>query len=382
MMSRRTILGAGAGLAALSMSGARITAATAATDKRLMVIILRGAADGLSIAAPTGDPGFARARAAWSDSYASAPSLGGMFSLHPALKRVGEFYAQGDALVAHAIATNYRERSHFDAQNLLESGGLKAYERRDGFLNRALGLMPAQDFPALAIAPTLPLAMRGDNPVTSYAPTKLPDASGELVDRVRGLYSHDPQLEQMWDSAIKTRGLAGDSAGENLRGAVELGNLAARLMDNSEGARLVMVDLPGWDSHAGQELQLKKTLANLDATLGAFHDAIGPMWANTVVAVVTEFGRTVAINGTKGTDHGTASAGLLLGGAVNGGRVVSDWPGLAPSQLYEGRDLMPTGSVEAFLTGALSGHFGLDPVRTFDTMFPGRNQRAMEGLIA
>lgn len=378
-MDRRTLLGTGLALGAASFAGVRLTASAAPTDKRFLMVILRGAADGLSIAAPVADPGFDRLRAAWRDQYASATKLDGTFRLHPSLANVGKLYGQGDALVGHALATSYRDRSHFDAQNLLETGGTRAFELRDGFLNRFLGLMPQKDFPALALAPAIPVALRGSHQVSSYAPSKMPDASADLLNRVEGLYQPDPALAKIWQSAMTTHSAA---AGSETGTAAQLGALAAKMMVGEQKARLVMIDLPGWDTHSGQLKRLSQSLKGLDAMLGAFHEGLGDIWGETLVAVVTEFGRTAAINGTGGTDHGTAGASLLLGGNVKGGRVVSDWPGLAQGQLLEGRDLRPTNATEAFLTGAMADHFDLDPARTFETLFPGRKEKAMSGLIA
>lgn len=307
--------------------------------------------------------------------------LDSTFTLHPALARFGALYGAGEALVAHAFATDYRERSHFDAQNLLETGGERAFERRDGWLNRFLGLMPDGQPPALALAPSVPLLLRGDNPVASYAPTALPDASAELIERVGSLYVNDEELHSLWAGANEARAAAGDSEMSNLRNAAMTGELAARMMREGNGARVAMLDLPGWDSHAGQQGQLKTRLTQLDTLLDAFHKGMGPLWNDTLVMVVTEFGRTVAVNGSGGTDHGTGAASLLLGGAVNGGRVVADWPGLGQSQLLEGRDLRPTGSLEALMAGSVAEHFGVEPGRTMQTLFPGRDQRPVEGLI-
>ena len=391
MIDRRAILAGGLSLGFASIAGvtlsatpeqAKMRALTRSNgNKRMLAIILRGAADGLSIAAPVGDPGYGAVRGPWASQHQDGLKLDSTFTLHPTLKNFGKLYRGGEALVGHALATSYRDRSHFDGQNILESGGLKPYERSDGFLNRFIGLMRGGELPALTLTQAIPLILRGSNAVTSYAPEPLGDTNEILEGRISQLYAADPQLLNVWQAAQAARLAAAGASDGDVGPRVALGRLAAQMMDAATPSDLVVIDLAGWDSHSGQEHILTRNLTGLDALLGAFQTAVGNKWKDTLVAIFTEFGRTAAINGTGGTDHGTAGAALLLGGSVRGGRVVADWPGLAPSQLYQGRDLKPTNSVEAFLSGAMAEHFGLDPVRTFETMFPGRNQKAMSGLV-
>ncbi|MBX7456869.1 DUF1501 domain-containing protein [Qipengyuania sp. 1NDH17] len=382
MLDRRTLLAWGAAAGPLAALGPRMAFAQGSGEKRLLVLVMRGATDGLSLAAPVADPAFRRLRDAWLDSYADAPKLDGTFRLHPSLGEVARMYADGDAMVAHAVATDYRERSHFDAQNLLESGASRPFERRDGFLNRLVGLANDGDMAAVALAPAMPLALRGENPATTYAPSNLPHASEGLLARLPALYGDDPQLAAMWQQAQELEGLADSSDMGSLRKASDAGTLAARMLREKDGARIAMLDVPGWDTHANQARMLERGFGKLDALLGAFRKGIGPVWKDTLVLAVTEFGRTAAINGTGGTDHGTASAALLMGGSVKGRRVLADWPGLAPSQLYEGRDLFPTTSLEALIAGALSEHFALDAGRVMKELFPGRSARPLEGIAA
>ena len=381
MIDRRTMLAGSAALAAATF-GPRMAFARTAGEKRLLVLVMRGATDGLALAAPLADPAFRAARAKWLDTYADAPKLDGTFALHPALAETGRLYGEGDALLVHAVATSYRERSHFDAQNLLETGGMRPFERRDGFLNRFLGLLEGSESPAIALASALPLALRGSNPASTYAPTTLPKASDALLDRLPDLYAGDPQLAGLWQQARQTEAIADASDMDSLGRARDAGTLAARMLADPQGARVVMMDLAGWDSHANQLGMLLRRFTQFDGLMAAFRAGIGPVWEDTLVLVVTEFGRTVAINGTNGTDHGTGSAALLLGGAVKGGRVLADWPGLAPAQLYEGRDLKPTMSLEALTSGALASHFELDAEKVMRALYPGRADRPVEGLIA
>ncbi|MDJ0276693.1 DUF1501 domain-containing protein [Sphingomonas sp. 2R-10] len=379
MTDRRHFLIGGA--AALSAAFApRLAYARAATELRFVFVIQRGAADGLATVMPTGDPGYAALRGAWGEDAAAARKLDAMFALHPALSGMAGLYDSGQALFAHAIASPYRDRSHFDGQNVLETGGAAAYAVRDGWLNRLLTLLPREDARAIAVAATVPLALRGTREVASYAPSALPDASGDLMARVTQLYAGDAQLHALWAQAVQTRQLAQEAGGDAGRNAAATGTLAARLLAPADGARIAMIETGGWDTHAGQRGRLNTQLKALDAMVAALRTGLGTAWSQTLVLVATEFGRTARINGTGGTDHGTATATMMLGGTVLGKRVVADWPGL--SKLYEDRDLTPTTDLDALIAGAVAGHFGIDPARTMATLFPGNGgRRPVAGLI-
>ena len=376
LLHRRQILAAGSA----ALFAPRIAFAKAETQRRLVFVIQRGAADGLATLAPTGDPGYAALRAGLIPELADQPRLGGLFALHPALAQVGAIYAQKQALFAHAVASPYRDRSHFDGQNVLETGGAAPYDRKDGWMNRLLALLPEGSAKGLAVSATIPTALRGAVQVSSYAPSALPDASADLLQRVSAMYEGDAQLHPLWQEALQTRAMAGDLALSG-RGAAAAGKLVASLMDGAQGARVVMVETDGWDTHAGQKARLNNQLTCLDALLGALKEGLGAAWADTLVVVATEFGRTAAANGTGGTDHGTASLAMLLGGTVAGGRIVSDWPGLGQGQLYEGRDLKPTTSLDALIGSAVAAHFGLDPARAVPGLFPGSKDMQIAGLI-
>lgn len=380
MIDRRSLIGQAALLSG-ALFAPRITFAKAATERRLLFVIQRGAADGLATLAPMGDPTYAKLRGELGE-IEGATKLDGMFALHPALKQLGALYSERQALFVHACGTPYRDRSHFDGQNVLESGGTVPYAIKDGWLNRLLTLLPAESARALAIAATVPMALRGDAPVSSYAPSALPEASDDLLARVGMLYASDPQLHPLWEEALQTRAMAGDLGKDNGRGAAAAGQLVAQLMSGPEGARIAMVETGGWDTHAGQKARLNVQLTGLDAMLGAVKTGLGAAWADTLVIVATEFGRTAAANGTGGTDHGTAALAMLAGGTVKGGRVLADWPGLGPSQLYEGRDLKPTTPLESLIAGAIAGHFALDPALAMRTLFAESRAPATAGLIA
>ncbi len=379
MFGRRSFLigsGAGAGLALVPS----MAFAAAATDRRLVFIIQRGAADGLATVIPYADPALAGLRR--QIAVDEPLKLDGNFALHPSLAAVAKLHAAKQALFVHAVATPYRDRSHFDAQNVLETGGGAAYSLKTGWLNRLLTMLPRDGAKALAIAPTIPVALRGPADVASYAPSALPEASADLVARVGSLYAGDAQLHGLWEQAIQTRAMAMGSGDLNDRNAAALGALAAKLMAGPAGARVAMIETTGWDTHAGQKLRLANQLKGLDALIGGLQTGLAAEWANTLVIVATEFGRTAAVNGTGGTDHGTASAAMILGGTVAGGRVIADWPGLANAALYEGRDLKPTLGLDAMIAGAVAGHFALDPALAQRTLFPEvATGKPMPGLI-
>ena len=379
MLTRRTFMVSGTAVSALAgFASPGLAIAKADTERRFVFIIQRGAADGLSIVAPTGDPKFATVRGDLAQDSAAGTKLGSFFTLHPALSEVSRMYGQRQALFVHAVASQYRDRSHFDGQNVLETGGSAAYRLKDGWINRLLGLHPALDARALALSSTVPMALRGAHEVSSYAASQLPNPSDDLLARVDALYESDHQLHSLWSAAMETRARAGTSmqAGGGQKGAAT-GTLAAKML-LGEGARVVMIETNGWDTHSAQRGRLNAQLKDLDQMVGALKAGLGADWANTLVIVATEFGRTARPNGTGGTDHGQASAAMLLGGGVAGGKVVADWPGLSDGSLYEGRDLKPTIDLDALIAGALAQHYGLEPVRVMRALFPESRGSALQ----
>ncbi|TAD77715.1 MAG: DUF1501 domain-containing protein [Sphingomonadales bacterium] len=380
---RRALL-AGSLIGAGTLVLPRVAFANAPGHRNLLFVLLRGAADGMAMLAPVGDPGLEALRGASLEDYVNAPRIGSFFAVHPALAEVAKAAQAGEALFVHAAATAYRERSHFDGQNLIESGGTAPYATKDGWLNRLAALLnegaPAP-LHALAIAPSVPLALRGAAPVSNYAPSALPEASEDLLARVSQLYAADEELGALWSRALETRAMAGDDGLRNLRDATAAGELAASLMRDAGGARIGMIELGGWDTHANQRGAFARSARQLDALLAAYRTGMGAGWADTMVVVATEFGRTARLNGTGGTDHGTASAALVMGGAVRGGRVIADWPGLADTALYEGRDLAPTIALESVLAGAVAEHLRLDPSLAMTRLFPGRGDAPLSGIL-
>lgn len=366
---RRHFLGAAAG-AGLLLGMPRMLFAQAATERRFVFIIQRGAADGLNTVIPYAEPAYASLRGALAIDPATALRLDGTFALHPSLAGLARFYGNGQALFVHAVANQYRDRSHFDAQNVLETGGAQPYQLKDGWLNRLVGLLPKAGREAIALAPTVPMALRGTADVTSYAPSALPQASDDLLLRVQQLYAGDAQLHALWSAAMDARDMAGGNAARGRQDPAAQGRMAATFLSQPKGARIAMIETGGWDTHSAQNGRLGAQLKGLDALITALQEGMGPAWDKTVVLVATEFGRTAAANGTGGTDHGTGAAAMLVGGAVQGGRVVTDWPGLAPSALHEGRDLKPTMALEAVVAAAAAECFGLDRDRVARTLFP------------
>ena len=339
MIGRRRLLRLASAGGALLVAP-RIVFATAETERRFVFIIQRGAADGLHIVPPYADPDYEKVRGAIAVDLANATKLDGSFALHSALAETAKMYKAGEALFAHAVASPYRDRSHFDGQNVIETGGNAPYQVKDGWLNRLSTLLPRGRMPPIAFSPAMPMALRGRAEATSYSPSPNPDPTADLLARVGNLYEHDTLLHTLWSAAMQTRGIAGnEGAGPDLAG---VGRLAASFLARADGPRLAMIETTGWDTHNQQEPRLARLLAGLDAMLAALRAGLGQAWAQTTVLIATEFGRTVAVNGTNGTDHGTATAAMLIGGAVNGGRVIADWPGLSQAALHEERDLKPT----------------------------------------
>lgn len=351
----------------------RLSAAPSAGDNRLVFVLLRGGLDGLWAAPVPGDPAFADARGALG-RYDSAPlPLQGPYALHPALTTLHAAWQRGELLQLHAIGLPYVERSHFDAQQLLESGGQRPQQRDDGFLGRALA---AGGQRAIALSTAVPLALRGGARVDTWSPSQLPDPDADLLQRVQRLYAGDASMAAALQRA---RALHGDPmaagmghASGDAGASIKVAARAAEFLSAPGGPRVAMLELGNWDAHAGQmAAPYQRRLAELDAMLDRLRTGLGAHWQRSAVLVVTEFGRTVAANGTGGSDHGSGGVAWLLGGAVRGGRVLADWPGLAPAQRFEGRDLRATTDLRALLHGVLHEHLQL-PRATLDTsVLPG-----------
>jgi uncharacterized protein (DUF1501 family) len=381
-------------------------------DPRFLVIVLRGALDGLAAVAAVGDPDWVRLRgdkALLLEGANPALKLDGFFALNPAMPELHRLYQAGQAAIVHAAATPYRERSHFDGQDVLESGLGKPGATDTGWLNRALGALEpggrveANNRQAFAVGPVTPLIVRGAAPVMSWTPPRLPPATDDTLMRLADLYRHtDPQLarvleERMGLAAIaKAGGVAmapekgkppAQGPGAQVRAYfAEAAGAAAKFMARPDGPRVGALAFDGWDTHQDEGAvigRLALLLGALDGAVAAIEKEMGPAWRETVVAIVTEFGRTARINGTEGTDHGTATVALLAGGALKGGLVIADWPGVKDASLYEGRDLKPTTDLRAVLKGVLKEHLRVPDAALATKVFPdSMAARPMTGLVA
>jgi uncharacterized protein (DUF1501 family) len=406
---REALIGAGALFAWTQMP--RLARAEG-RDPRLLVIVLRGALDGLGAVAPVGDPdwiGLRGDRALVLDGKTPALPLDKFFALNPAMPNLHRLYQARQACMVHATATPYRDRSHFDGQDVLESGMPRPGFSDSGWLNRALvalasdGRVDLRGSSALGLGAVTPLVVRGQAPVLSWVPQKkLLPASADTQARLLDLYQHtDPKLAVALEARIHLAAIGGvggpddpmtDAASPALPGiarlrayAAEVAGTAARILARADGPRVGAASFVGWDTHINEGAasgQLANLLGVLDSALAAIETNMGAVWAETVVAVITEFGRTAHINGTDGTDHGQGTVAFLAGGAVRGGRVIADWPGLKPAQLYEGRDLKPTTDLRAVLKGLLRDHLRVEESVLASTVFPDSAEALpMAGLV-
>jgi uncharacterized protein (DUF1501 family) len=382
-------------------------------DPRFLVIVLRGGLDGLAVVAPVGDPDWGRLRgdkASAANGETPALPFDGFFALNPAMPNLHRLYQAGQAIVVHAAATPYRERSHFDGQDVLESGFAKPGAADTGWLNRTLaslepgGQAVVRGRQAFAIGPITPLVVRGPAPVLSWVPPRLPPVSDDTTMRLLDLYRHtDPVFARVLEERIGLAAIAraggmnsepgeerpviqGGGIGQVRAYFADAAGTAAKFLAGAEGPRVGALAFDGWDTHVN-EGAVKGRLANLlgalDGALAAIETNMGEAWRETVVVLVTEFGRTARLNGNDGTDHGTATVALLAGGALKGGRVLADWPGLKEDDLYENRDLKPTTDLRAVLKGLLEEHLCADRQRLETAVFLGSGGvKPLRGLLA
>jgi uncharacterized protein (DUF1501 family) len=381
-------------------------------DPRFLTIVLRGGLDGLAIVAPVGDPDWPKLRGdngLLLDGEKPALPLDGFFALNPAMPNLHRMYQAGQAIIVHAVATPYRDRSHFDGQDVLESGLSRPGAADTGWLNRtiAVSASPAAALTgrqAFAVGPITPLVVRGPAPVLSWVPPRLPPVSDDTTMRLLELYRHtDPTFARVLEervglAAIARAGGMNSEPSEELPAARGSGiaqvrayfsdaaGAAAKFLAGPEGPRVGAFAFDGWDTHVNEGAvkgRLASLLGALDGALAAIETNMGEAWRDTVVVLVTEFGRTARLNGNDGTDHGTASVALLAGGALKGGRVIADWPGLRPGDLHENRDLRPTTDLRAVLKGLLADHLGADARRLEATVFPdSAGVGRLRGLLA
>ena len=347
---------------------------------RLVFVQLRGGFDGLAAVVPVGDPGYSALRGDMAFESGDLTPLADGFGLAPGLGSLGELWDANELVALHAMAIPYRTRSHFDGQAILETGLASPDGGADGWLNRLLQVMEGKRS-AIAVAAGMPRSLTGPFPVSTWSPATLGVVDDGYLDRLHFLYRSDPVLMNRFEAALQQRDATGDMGGDTAgggRGARRGGGIvgifeaAAKLIRVPDGPNVAEVEFSGWDTHANQGLRdgpLDRLLGQLAQGLTAFKSAMGEDWAGTTVVVMTEFGRTARPNGTRGTDHGTAGAGFVLGTGLAKSAVVSDWPGLADRQLYEGRDVRPTLDTRAVLKAVIEGTFDLTPAQG-DRVFP------------
>ena len=407
---RRFLLGTGALAASAALPG--VLFAHTGGSSRLVVVILRGALDGMAAVPPYADPDYASLHRELAIASPGSPdgalALDHTFGLHPSLTFLHERYAVGELIVFNAVASPYRDRSHFDGQNVLENGLTKPIGTADGWLNRALAALPRRaDGPgerAVAVSQNVPLILRGDAPVISKSPQATPDIDEDLLMRLADLYSHDDWFSARLSEAVQTEKMVDDAGVSMLKESAEsapagaaavrpsppdrvgaVAHMAAALMRSDGGPEVAVIEASGWDTHANQggaKGALAQRLAGLDKALRSLADELGPLWPQTAVLVVTEFGRTAAINGTRGTDHGTGGCAFLAGGAVRGGRVIADWPGLRPTALLDNRDLKPTLDLRSIFKAVLDEHMHVDANTLAKRVFPDSSgARPLQGLM-
>jgi uncharacterized protein (DUF1501 family) len=390
-MQRRKFLLTGAALgcsAAASPLLTPIAFAQAPWENRLVVIILRGALDGLDVVQPFGDPDFAALRPSLA-GVEGLTDLDGYHALHPGLTPLLPLWQAQQLGFVHAVSTPYRDkRSHFDGQDILEAGtpGLTSEGARDGWLNRMLQTVPNLTAEtAYAIGREQLLILTGAAPAARWSPDARMLLSPQARQLLAMVQQDDPLFRAATEDAVMiVDDLAAEEGGEMaetaLRGDhVKLAQFAASRLRGE--TRIASFSISGWDTHNRQAAGLSRALSRLSDTLLTLQTELGPVWGQTAVICMTEFGRTARENGTAGTDHGTGGAMILAGGAVRGGQVVADWPGLADSDLYAGRDLMPTRDVRAHAGWVMRGLFGLNAGVIEQAVFPGLELGPDPGLL-
>ena len=395
MISRRRFIRGSAAGAAMTLAWPAHSLPSSSSDPRLILMVLRGGLDGLGAVPAYGDPDYRRARGGLADPVPGNGNSGGIldldgfFGLHGRLEHMHRLFTRGDLAIVHAVAPPYLERSHFDGQDVLETGISDPSASTDGWLFRALSLLPGGLDPAqhaMAVGGPVPLVLRGAIPVSSWAPDRLPPPDDDTVRRLLALYAEDPLLGPRLEAGLATGQMLG--AGIDRNGFGSRGNglavtvkATARFLSHVDGPRIAVLEEGGWDTHANQQGQLSNRLAGLDTALQSLESGLGAAWSQTVVLIVTEFGRTVAMNGTRGSDHGVGGVAFAAGGVVDGGRVLGEWPGLGRRDLYQGRDLMPTTDVRALFRAVLKSHLGLDEKGIDERVFPDSRLTGFDGLL-
>ncbi len=373
LLSRRGFL-AGACCAAAAPVLTPVSFAATPGDNRFVTIILRGAMDGLGLVQPYGDPAFAALR----PKLGLTPDTGlldldGFFGLNPAASGLMPLWQAGELSFVHAVSTPYRgQRSHFDGQDMLETGGTDT-SQRTGWLNRALSTIPRTDARrAIDINTSMELILTGPNKADSWSSQSNFTLTEDEIAFLEQLYAGDAPFAQAMEEAKKTGTSANSLYADDRRGSgiADMARLAGGML--REDYRIASFSINGWDTHVRQKAQFGKAVGDLATAITVLKDALGgEAWGKTVVLAMTEFGRTARENGTNGTDHGTGGLAVLAGGAIPGGRITANWPGLGENDLLDGRDLMPTADVREVAAAMLYRQFGIKPTDLTSKVFPG-----------
>ena len=400
MMKRRDVLlGLAFGSSGLAFGLPRVAFARIPSERRFVLVVLRGGMDGLAAVPPYGDPNYAGMRGPLVLPGPGAQdgiiALDHFYGLNAALGPVAPLFKQGEALALHAVATPYRERSHFGGQDVLENGTATPHATQDGWLNRALGLYGGDARRiGLAVGQGVPLALRGSVPVQSWAPSQLPGLPPRFVEKLALLYRGDQTFEMALEEGVQAEALADEALGDQrmmgpqgpqANAFAKLAPEAGTLLAAKDGPRVAVMECLGWDTHQGQgtvQGRMADTLKAFADGIAGLAASLGPAWRDTVVLAASEFGRTVRANGTAGTDHGTATAAFLFGGAVAGGRVVANWPGLDQGRLYDGRDLAPTLDLRGAIKAVMRDHLELPADALDRVVLPSSAQvKPLPGLV-
>jgi len=392
VLTRRAVLATGLSVTFLGLgAAARAQDARAFSDRKLVVIICRGAMDGLSVCPPVGDVNYSALRGAIALAPDQALKLDDTFALHPKLTTLYALMQGGQARIAPAVAIPQRIRSHFEAQDMLENGSGRLYGAATGWLNRTLEVVqPHRAIKALSIGAQEPLILHGPIEAESWSPGGRLNPNGDRVTAaVRALYQDDPLLGPALATGLQVQSEANVlNGGKPINGgdAKAFAVTAAKFLTDPNGPSIAVLSLDGFDTHANQGAatgQLANRLAILDGVIAGLQTGLGAQWRDTVVIVATEFGRTAHVNGTGGTDHGTASTVILAGGALKPGGLIGDWPTLQPTRLFEARDLAPTLDVRQVFKGVLREHMGVDQTALDTRVFPDSAAvRPVGGLVA
>ncbi len=387
MQRRQWLKGAGAGFAALSFAGIPSAWANSATNApRLLVVLLRGGMDGLAAVPPIGDTSYAAIRPTIAVN--NSLRLDGSFGLHPSLKHLHQLWGQEQLAVVHSTGFDYAGRSHFEGQDVMQSGMPKPYTSASGWLGRAMQVAGVAG--GVSISIPMPLILRGNPESSTKFPNWMPPLTPTVAGSLEALWSKDGLMSPYAsiiraEAASQRQGVMNRPDFASARSLPELGRLAGLEMGKPQGPRVGLIDFTnGFDTHASQGADQgahADQLVKVDQLIQNFQVSMGSKWADALVVTVTEFGRTAAENGTTGTDHGVGTCCLLVGGLIGRAKVYADWRGLHKDQLFEGRDLPPTVDVAAVYAKVIERLFELTPSAIQQQVIAHKPNAALNGLL-